>query len=134
MATFPVGDFKVKVKGSDSHTLSGKLTLSTTNGTNGATFKTQDDTSTLSWTANSSNQGVIGWTYTDNQDHKHTFVNGVYTPGNPDYNKGSFSGGTVNTDDTPAGSANDSWDASASGPGDDEPLADRDYAVGAKSD
>ena len=100
MAAFPVGNFKVKVKGSDSNTLSGKLTLATTNQTNSATFKSQDDTLKLSWTTNASNQGVIGWTYTDNQQGTHEFQGGVYTPGNPNYNDGSFSGGTVNTDDT----------------------------------
>ena len=134
MAAFPVGNFKVKVKGSDSNTLSGKLTLATTNGINSATFKSQDDSSTLSWTTNSSSKGVIGWTYTDNQQGTHEFQGGVYTPGNPNYNDGSFSGGTVNTDDTPAGGANETWDASASGPGEDEPLADPKYAAGTTSD
>ena len=134
MAAFPVGNFKVKVKGSDSNTLSGKLTLATTNGINSATFKSQDDSSTLSWTTNSSSKGVIGWTYTDNQQGTHEFQGGVYTPGNPNYNDGSFSGGTVNTDDTVAGGPNETWDASASGPGEDEPLADPKYAAGTTSD
>lgn len=127
-AQFPVGNFAVVVNNSGSNGLSGALNLSTSNGTNSATFKGQNDSTSLTWTTNASNQGVIGWTYTDNQGATHQFQGGVYTPGSPNYNKGSFSGGTVNADATVAGGSNESWDASASGPGEDEPLADNTYA------
>ena len=132
-AAFPNGNFTVIVNNSSSNGLSGLLVLSTTtNGTNVASFKGPNNPVSSNW--NSSGTGTLSWTYTDNQNKVHNFTNGVYTPGSSSYNKGSFSGGSVDNTGTSAGGANESWDASASGTGDDEPLADPKYAAGTTSD
>ena len=131
-AAFPNGNFTVIVNNSSSNGLSGLLVLSTTNGTNSASFKGPNNPVTFDW--DSSGTGTLKWDYKDNQNKTHHFKNGSYTPGNPNYNNGSFSGGTVDHPDTSAGGSSESWDASASGPGEDEPLADPKYAAGTTSD